>query len=67
LKSDLDHQTSIESQLKEKISELECLVQERLNQTTDTDVGSRSFGLSEEVGILQEENGALQNEVVCTT
>ena len=63
----MDHQTSIESQLKEKISELECLVQERLNQTTDTDVGSRSFGLSEEVGILQEENGALQNEVVCTT
>ncbi|XP_052805978.1 protein Spindly-like [Mya arenaria] len=61
LRSDLEQATATTYQQKQKITELETLVQEHMNQSA-VDVGSRSFGLSEEVTVLQEEIATMQNE-----
>ncbi|XP_053409120.1 protein Spindly-like isoform X2 [Mercenaria mercenaria] len=62
LRADLDQAAVVESQLRQRMSETEDLLKERLNQT-EADIGSRTFGTSEEVSILQEEVENLQLDV----
>ncbi|XP_060590958.1 protein Spindly-like [Ruditapes philippinarum] len=62
LRADLDQASVVEGQLKQKTSEMEDLLKERLNQT-ESDIGSRTFSSSEEVSVLHEEVENLQFEV----
>lgn len=61
LKADLEQANVVESQLKQKIFELEDLLKERMDQT-EAEVGSRSFEGGDS-SLLHEEISSLQCEV----